>query len=570
MKTYPIAMVTALFGVALTPAAVLAVDPPVDSGSVLDSVRQPVEPPAPRPGLDIERPAERVTPATPAGRTFEVRDFALSGNTVFDSATLGALLDRFKGAGKSLAVLEEAADEIKAYYRSRGYFLAQALLPAGQNLNDGVVRIEILEGRFGKVDAQVAPGTRLDQAVIDRVLGTIRSGSIVTERTIEQPLLLLNDMPGMVVHSTLTPGAATGESDLQVNVSDDGRRFDGSLTLDNWGSRFTGEWRLAADANMRNPTGLGDLFSMKVLAAQAGGTTLGRIGYTVPVGGYGTRLSLAYSNLHYEVGEEFASLQSEGKADIFNFSVIHPIIRTQNTNVFALGGVDRKKLRDERLGSDDTRRKLTNLRLGMLADTRDTFFGGGLSTVSIGAVIGDHKIESPVDLALDQGASGYNTDGRFEKYNIEAQRLQTLTSQLSLLVGLTAQLAGQNLTTTEQLYLGGPRGVRAFPVGEASGDEGVTGSIELRYLIPGVSIFGAALQVSPFYDIGHVTLRKNPLATDINRARTLSAYGIGFGAGKLDAFSLRIDVAFPGSGGDPISDERERDPRFWASLVTFF
>ena len=187
-----------------------------------------------------------------------------------------------------------------------------------------------------------------------------------------------------------------------------------------------------------------------------------------------------------------------------------------------------------------------------------------------GVVVGSHDIESPVDLALDQGASGYSTDGRFDKYNIEAQRLQTLTAHLSLLVGFTAQVAGKNLTSTEQLYLGGPRGVRAFPVGEASGDEGVTGSLELRYLIPGVSIFGAAVQLSPFYDIGQVRLRKNPLASDTNNVRTLSAYGIGLGVGKLDAFSLRVDVAFPGSGGDPVSDTRERDPRFWAQLVTFF
>lgn len=569
MKTYRVVVASAISVVLFAPAMVRAVDPPVDAGSVLDSVRPPAPAPAPRPESGIERPAEPARAATPAGPQFEVREFVLSGNTVFDTPTLLALLERFKGSGKTFADLEEATDEIKAYYRSRGFFIAQALLPAQANAN-GVVRIEILEGRFGKVDVQVSPDARLDQAVIDRVVGTIRSGSVVTERTIEQPLLLLNDMPGVVVRSTLVPGAASGESDLRVDVGDDGRRFDGSLTLDNWGSRFTGEWRLSADANLRNPSGFGDLLSMKVLGAQSGGTTLGRIGYTLPVGPYGTRLSLAYSNLHYEVGQEFASLESKGKADIFNVGAIHPIVRTQNINLFAIGGVDHKKLRDERLGSDDTERTLTNVRLGLMLDTRDAWFGGGLTNLFAGVVAGDHKIESPVDLALDQSVVGYGTDGRFDKYNIEGQRLQTLSSQFSLLAGFTAQFAGKNLATTEQLYLGGPRGVRAFPVGEASADEGFTASLELRYLIPGLSIFGAAVQVSPFYDIGHVRLRKNPLPTDTDNERTLSAYGIGIGIGKLDLFSLRVDVAFPGAGGDPVSDTRERDPRVWAQLVTFF
>ena len=50
------------------------------------------------------------------------------------------------------------------------------------------------------------------------------------------------------------------------------------------------------------------------------------------------------------------------------------------------------------------------------------------------------------------------------------------------------QLADKNLDTAEKFYLGGPGGVRAYPQGEATGDQGYRLSGELRLLVPGLSL----------------------------------------------------------------------------------
>ena len=82
----------------------------------------------------------------------------------------------------------------------------------------------------------------------------------------------------------------------------------------------------------------------------------------------------------------------------------------------------------------------------------------------------------------------------------DATAIQTLDKHFDILLKASSQISSRNLDSSERFYLGGARGVRAYPQGEASGDEGILGSLELRYhtSVPG-------LTVSTYYDAGHVT-----------------------------------------------------------------
>lgn len=71
-----------------------------------------------------------------------------------------AALSDLIGQELGLSGLRKAAGRITEIYREQGYFLARAYLPA-QDIADGVVRIAVLEGRFGAVDSGGSP--RLEQ-----------------------------------------------------------------------------------------------------------------------------------------------------------------------------------------------------------------------------------------------------------------------------------------------------------------------------------------------------------------------------------------------------------------------
>ena len=146
----------------------------------------------------------------------------------------------------------------------------------------------------------------------------------------------------------------------------------------------------------------------------------------------------------------------------------------------------------------------------------------------------------------DAAENGLHTEGAYSKLSANISRNQTLYKNLSLFGSVNGQWTNSNLDSAEQFSLGGPSGVRAFPVGEASGDMGVICTGELRYLFESLRIFPGSLQLSAFFDYGTVTLHKNPVAPDNNR----HIAGAGFGLSWFDAesFNIRTTVAWKTDG----------------------
>ena len=66
---------------------------------------------------------------------------------------------KYVGADKTLADLEDAAKDVEVALQRQGLFLAQAYIPE-QSLGDGIVVIQVLEGHIGAVTVEVEPGVR--------------------------------------------------------------------------------------------------------------------------------------------------------------------------------------------------------------------------------------------------------------------------------------------------------------------------------------------------------------------------------------------------------------------------
>jgi hemolysin activation/secretion protein len=520
-----IAMGLTSLGLLLTANQALAQTPPT-AGSLLDSVKETPPPPKTDPQV-IEKPAEPPQAAAPAATsaTVKVVGFRFKGNTVFSEQQLQALLAEYQGKEQTLDGLNEAAEVIKSHYRQKEYFLAQAVLPP-QEIKDGIVEIQVVEGVVGKANVKMADNARLKESVARGYMDAmLPGGTYITETSIEKPLLLLNDLPGVIVRSTLKPGAQTGEADVDVQVGDEGKRFAGDVQLDNWGNRSSGRARLTGTVEARNLTGLGDLLTLRGLYAESGGTVLGRVSYTMPVGPHGTKVSASYSDLSYELGEPFESLAADGDAKVASILALHPFRRSRNNNVFGMVGFDNKRLEDRQFdGSIEDKTKVNNLWLGVTGDFRDDRGGGALNTYNLALTAGDVDNSTP--------DTSYDTDGGFAKLNASYQRLQHVADNTAVLMAVSGQLANKNLTAVEQMSLGGPRGVRSHPVGEGAGDDALLTTLELRRVIPSVKPLGGTLQVSVFTDFGYARVHHDPLPADEDNTRTLFGYGLGVNLGK--------------------------------------
>lgn len=522
-------------------------------------------PPAPAiprttPDFRIEPPAAQ-RDTGPAGAPIRVNMLRVTGATLFDEQTLMTAGGFTPGSELTLADLRAIAARISAYYHQRGYFLAQAYLPV-QEIEVGVVTIAVIEGRYGKIDLN--NGTSLSDGVARGVLSGLDAGDIVAGAPLERRLLLLSDLPGIKVKSTLAPGTAVGASDLIVDLTP-GRRFTGSVEADNAGNRYTGTYRLGGTVNVNNPAGIGDQLSLRVLAS-TGGLAYGRAAYQAPVGNL--TLGVAYAHIRYELGREFERLDADGSADIATLYASYPLIRSRDANLYALAALEAKWFED-RIGlvSSNANKKSRVATLGFSGDSHDDFGGGGWTNVSGGWTFGELDIESPLERAAD--AITARRDGGFSKLEFGAARLQTVSGPLSLYGSIRGQLAFDNLDTSEQMELGGAYAVRAYPEGESYGDQGYVATAEARLsLSQWFGGFPGALQAIAFVDVGSVEFAHQPWLAGRNRA-TLSGIGAGLTWAGPDNFLVRASYAAKLSDARATS-EPDRPGRFWFQIVKLF
>ncbi|RYE64723.1 MAG: ShlB/FhaC/HecB family hemolysin secretion/activation protein, partial [Oxalobacteraceae bacterium] len=142
----------------------------------------------PAPIIDVQRPAIAAD-SSDAGPSVSVAALHITGNTKFSESELLATTGFVPGTALTLPQLRALAGRISSYYQARGYFLAQAYLPA-QDVDAGTITIAVIEGRYGKIDVRNA--ARLADRIPARVLRGLTPGDVVANAPLERRLLLLS------------------------------------------------------------------------------------------------------------------------------------------------------------------------------------------------------------------------------------------------------------------------------------------------------------------------------------------------------------------------------------------
>lgn len=525
-----------------------------DAGQVQQGLDQQPLQLSPRQSLPINLPDTPADPSAEAGPRLQVNGFTLEGNSALGSEELLGLLADLPGKELSVGQLQAAANRITRRYREQGYPLARAYLPA-QEIDGGVVKIAVLEGRYGEVRVDNPVG--LGGSAL-APLAALKAGDAVQGHPLERSLLLLQDTPGVEVKSTLRPGASTGTTDLLVGLQKS-PLVTGSVDMDNYGNRFVGQYRLGGTLNLNNPLNLGDRLSLRAMGSDQD-QHYGRVAYQLPLGPWATQFGVAYSDMDYELGKDFEDLRAHGNARIASVYAIQPLVRSRDFSLFTQLQFDDKRLKDDiDLFDEKSDKHARVVTLTLNGNSRDDLLGGGVNSFALAWSQGSLTLDGAQAQRTDDATAG--TRGRFHKLNPSLVRLQRLSDRFSLYTQLQGQWADGNLDSSEKLYLGGAYGVRAYPQGEASGDQGWLANVELRYALT------EAWQLSTFVDHGEVRLNKDAWTSDDNH-RSLS--GAGFGA-LWAAHGWQVNaVAAWKLGNAEAESDVERTPRVWAQVVRAF
>lgn len=543
-----------------------------DAGTLQEPQRQ--IPLLPRPGApQIELPGQK--PAAPMQDSVRLvpAGFRFTGNTVFDGETLAALLADHVNQAGSLASLTEAAGRVSQYYRSRGYLLTEAYLPEQAfQAKGGIVTIAVIEARIGKVLVQVE-GDQGSASFVRRVANAnLLPGTLITEYLLDKPVLLLRDLAGVDASATVQPGGALGLADVVVSIRAEGRQVNGSVGLDNSGARAAGSMHATGNLNVSNLLGRGDIVSLRAQLSDASRSSLYRLAYAVPVSAEGAQLTLSAARTDYALGKQFAALGATGKADVLGVSLTRPLIRSRENNLYGLFSLEHKKFTDLiARPANESERRIASARLGLIGNLVDDAVGaGGSSSYAVTATRGRLALDA-ASQGFDQGLGGLRTAGSFSKLNLEFQRAQFFANPSSIHINLQAQLASKNLASAEKMSLGGPAGVRAYPVGEGIGDTGLLVNLEYRYQLPApVALAGQPVSLAAFYDYGTVRFNQDAMGLAGPNRQALGAVGVGALAGRVNNFLITTYLAWRTTAVGPSTGDPDRSPRAWVSAQKWF
>ena len=106
-----------------------------------------------------------------------------------NSTILDTLLKEQPGRGFSIGELQEVADEVTRYYRTKGLILSTAVIPV-QTITDGTVDIQVFIGKLGRVVAEGNKKFHLN--TLEKPFKKL-IGQPVTQHEIEEALLILTD-----------------------------------------------------------------------------------------------------------------------------------------------------------------------------------------------------------------------------------------------------------------------------------------------------------------------------------------------------------------------------------------
>jgi hemolysin activation/secretion protein len=515
-----------------TPSAVAQVLPPSANPAVPGRDR-----PVPDPGLPptfdftIQAPRRSPVPRAVEDLSFEVKDIRVKGATVYSSADLRPLLSPLIGKSARLADIVTVAERIEAKYRSDGYILTRAYVPA-QSVSDGVFEIAVVEGYVTALAVEGADAST--QARVQAMLAPVLESRPLKLSVIEAALLRANDLPGTQVSGLLRASPTEpGASELAVKVT--APLLVGAISADNRGAKITDRRTGTADAYIHSPFFDGGLTQLTFSSAPIFNRRHSFQGrYSAPVGTGGTIASLSGLVSHGQPAGAVAGLELVTDSVAAGPRLAHPLIVSRAHRLSVDGGLTFQSADVMALGlpfSHDEWRVLD-----VALTYQQNGFLSGLSSITFDVAKGINAFGSSCSGCASLSRSGGRPD--FTKITTIARRVQSLGGPFSASALVSGQYAFNTLLLGEEISFGGSTIGRGYDPSTLTGDQGVGGAFELRYDIERVPprLMDSA-QLYTFYDVAKVWNREGPT----ERNRLASA---GFGGRTIFSSSASFGLEF--------------------------
>lgn len=432
----------------------------------------------------------------------------------------------------TLEQLDSIALEVTQYYRSNGFILATAFVPQQEvkvvEGADTAISIKVLEGLLGDVivtNNEIFDDSIIKAAFIDEV------GKPVTEEQLGSALRRVNDLPGVRVRGSFSPGDNVGETRINLGVLQE-KSWTSSLLADNHGSETTGENRVFFSAQMHNIGNLGHRLILGLLRSEGpDSTTYGLVEYERPFTrrGYG-KIKASVSRNQFSVTKLAGLPEIIGETDNFGLSASYQFLRGRTLNFAMEVGYLQKDVLFEvtDISSLSTDQVLETLSVAtnytQLWDSQQLLLTGRLGVEQGHMISGELTDQSKDYTKLLLNAN------LLKRFSIKKNWLMREDASFNFVIKVNLQYTEKFLSSVEQFSLGGPNGVRAFGVSDVSVDSGAYAGFELYFDFPFSPVKRWDLPLDPlrpyiFYDYAYGV--SHSLSGDTDRDAEIKGFGIG-------------------------------------------
>jgi len=514
--------------------------------------------PGPAPAVAEELPAVEATAtdANAAQETFDVMEYRVLGNSTLDAREVERAVYPYLGNAKTFADVEAARGNLELAYRQAGFGTVFVDLPE-QNVDDGIVRLRVTEGRIDRV--RISGTKYYSNRQIRAALPALASGSVPKIPEVQSEINAFNRRSAdRSVVPVLKAGRTPGTVDISLQVADQ-HPWHGSVEVNDRYTAQTTKWRTSLLLSYDNLWQREHSLSFQYQTAPQDREDVEAMvaSYAMPLRRWDNTTLVFYGVDSATDVAALGNINVLGNGRIYGARLLHGLPARADFSSNLLFGLDYKDFLEDIRMVDDTTLvtpiEYLNWSFGYSgsksAENVITSFG---ATANFG-------VRGAVNETVEFEDKRFKGSPNYFYVRGNLQQLWYLPARFMIAGRVGAQYSATPLVSNEQIAIGGADTVRGYLESTNLGDYGFNGGLELRHdaLARWLDMPRGAAYVSLFYDAGVVAIQE-PLPGQ-SRRFDLASYGASLRIAGW--YGLDLDLAWA-HALTPSGDTLAGDERF--------
>jgi hemolysin activation/secretion protein len=501
---------------------------------------------------------EQQQPA-PAPVELDIDEYVIEGVDLLPQDAVERAVYPHLGPKRTSADVEKARASLEKAYQDRGFQTISVEIPP-QNAENGIVRLKVVEAKVGRLSVNNAKFFSPEK--IRQKAPSLEEGKVPNFKKVQEDLVALNQWPDRRVTPSLQAGVTPGTIDVNLNVEDT-FPLHGSIEFNNRGSSSTTPYRLSTSLRYDNLWQLGHSisYSYSVAPERPDDAESVSISYLMRFKDLDF-FNLLFYGVHTNSDvTTVGNVNVVGPGQIYGIRGVYTLPARDNLFHSLNIGIDYKHF-DEVISLSGLTASETPIEYYPITALYSAFLqGDGWKTeFNVSAVAHVRGMGSDFQ-EFDEKRFGADPSFFYVKGDIAVTK--ELVEGAELYIRTELQLSASPLVSSEQFSVGGQGSVRGYFESEALGDNGVSGTLELRSpniakwlneghgaqasQVPGTTISNKPLlnewRVYAFADGAFVTIQE-PLAEQVSEFG-LASIGLGSRVKFFDHLNGSVDFAVP-------------------------